>query len=155
MASSGEFYPQIQWPGNKSYWCGLGHDCGHEGGVNRDDSETEYQPGASSDEPETDAENSNDELEWNPLQQCKLLAEVATLTKPTADSNSNSTHNWAKAEKNWSLGYNGQSECSKQWKEKAACDQKEYQKQAQMSWAFTILDYWALQLTSELIPKFW
>ena len=89
------------------------YDCGYEGGINRDNSETEYQPAISSDEPETDAESSDDELEWNPLQQHKLLAEVATLTKPTPYSNSNSTHNWAKAEKNQSLGYNGQSEHSK------------------------------------------
>ena len=94
-------------------------DCGYEGGVNRKDSETEYQP--ESDDSESDYadsldELSGDELEWNLEHQHELLAEVATLTKPTPYTqimDSKTTHQWAKAEKNRKLGYNGQSGRSK------------------------------------------
>jgi hypothetical protein len=41
------------------------YDCGYEGGVSREDSETECQPGILSNEPETDTESSDNELEWN------------------------------------------------------------------------------------------
>ena len=48
------------------------YDCGYNGGVNREDSKTEYQPRTSSDESESDAKSlddlSGDELELN-LQQ--------------------------------------------------------------------------------------
>ena len=63
------------------------YDCGYEGGVNREDSDTEYQPGSSSDDSQWDAESldelSGDELESNLQQQRELLAEVAALTAPT------------------------------------------------------------------------
>jgi hypothetical protein len=77
------------------------YDCGYEGGVSREDSKTEYQPGTSSDEPETGTESSNDELEWDLQQQHELLAEVATLTRPTPYpqiSNLKTMHDWAKPE---------------------------------------------------------
>jgi hypothetical protein len=68
-------------------WTGPEYDCGYDGGVNWQDSKTEYQPGTSSDEPESDAESldelSGDELEWNIQQQRELLRELATLTRPT------------------------------------------------------------------------
>src|ERR1700737_2826390 len=63
------------------------YDCGYEGGVNREISDTEYQSGSSSDDSQWDAESldelSGDELESNLRQQHELLAEVAALTVPT------------------------------------------------------------------------
>ena len=73
-------------------------DCGYEGGVNRKDSETEYQPesdNSGTDYAESLDELSGDELEWNFEHQHELLAEVVTLTKPTPYSqimNSKTTH---------------------------------------------------------------
>jgi hypothetical protein len=113
------------------------YDCGYEGGVNRDDSETEYQPGTSSEDSESDAESldelSGDELEWNLQQQRELLVEVSVFTRPTLYShitNPKTTCQWAKAEKNRALGYNGQSGRSKRRKDKDARDREEFRKQA-------------------------
>ena len=114
-------------------------DCGYEGGVNRKDSETEYQSesdNSESDYAESLDELSGDELEWNLERQRELLAEVATLTKPTPYTqimDSKTTHQWVKAEKNRKLGYNRQSGCSKRWKNKDARDREEYRKQARTS----------------------
>jgi hypothetical protein len=126
------------------------YDCGYEGGVNREDSETEYQPGSSESSDARDIESldelSGDELEWNLQQQSELLAELKTLagTRPSPYaqiSNLKTTGQWTKVEKNRTLGYNGHSVHSKQWKEKAARDQKEFWKQAQTSWAIAISGY--------------
>ena len=112
------------------------YDCGYEGGVNRKDSETEYQPESDDSESDLDAESldelSGDELEWNLERQRELLAEVATLTRPTPYSqimDSKTTHQWAKAEKNRKLGYNGQSGRSKRRKDKDTRDREEFRKQ--------------------------
>ena len=63
------------------------YNCGYEGGVNREDSDTEYRPRSSSDNSQWDVEIldelSGDELESNLWQQHELLAEVAALTVPT------------------------------------------------------------------------
>ena len=98
------------------------YDCGYEGGVNREDSETEYQPGSSSDDSQWDGESiddlSDDELESHLQQQHELLAKVAALTVPTLYSQitaPTTKDQWAKVEQNRALGYMGNSMCSKQW----------------------------------------
>jgi hypothetical protein len=82
------------------------YDCGYEGGVIREDSNTEYQPGSSSDDSQWDAESldemSGDELKSNLQQQHELLAEVAALTVPTPYSQitapKTSGQRWSKTE---------------------------------------------------------
>jgi hypothetical protein len=80
----------------------LEYDCGYEGGVNRDDSETEYQPGTSSEESDAESldEPSGDELEQNLQQQYELLAKVVTPTLYSHITDPKTEHQWVKAEKN-------------------------------------------------------
>ena len=84
-----------------------GYDCGYEGGVNREDSDTEYQPGSSSDDSQWDGESldelSGNELESHLQQQHELLAKVAALTVPTPYSQITALKTkdqWAKVEQN-------------------------------------------------------
>jgi hypothetical protein len=116
------------------------YNCGYNGGVNREDSETEYQPGTSSDESESGAESlddlSGDELELNLQQQRERLAELAALMRPTPYSqirDPKTVHQWAKAEANRALGYNGQSGRTKRRKDKEARDREAFRKQVQTS----------------------
>lgn len=119
------------------------YDCGYEGGVNREDSDTEYQPGSSSDDSQWDAESldelSGDELESNLQQQRELLAEVAALTVPTPYSQITSPKmrdQWAKAEQNQALGYTGNSMRSKRRNAQDAHNWEKFRKKAQTLWVF-------------------
>lgn len=116
------------------------YDCGYEGGVNREDSDTEYQPGSSSDDSQWDAESldelSGDELESNLQQQRELLAEVAALTVPTPYSQimvPKTKDQWARAEQNRALGYTGSSMRSKRRNAQDARDREEFRKKARTS----------------------
>jgi hypothetical protein len=113
------------------------YDCGYEGGVNRDDSNTKYQPGSSSDDSQWDAESlhelsgDSDELESNLQQQCELLAEVAALTVPTPYfqiTAPKTKDQWAKVEQNQALGYMGNSMHSKSQNVQDTHDWEEFQK---------------------------
>ena len=113
------------------------YDCGYEGDVNREDSDTEYQPGSSSDDSQWDAESldelsgDSDELESNLQQQCELLAEVAALTVPTPYSQitaPKTKDKWAKVEQNQALGYIGNLMRSKSQNVQDTHDWEEFQK---------------------------
>lgn len=114
-------------------------DCGYNGGVNREDSETEYRPGTSSNE-ESDGESldefSGDELEQNLQQQRELLGKAAALTRPTPYSqitHSKTKAEWTKAEQNRALGYNGHSKCTMRRKDQEARERDESRNNARTS----------------------
>lgn len=98
----------------------LNSDCGYEGGVNCDwsDSDSEY------DEDYTDTESledmDGDELDDN-LQELKAeLDDLFTPTKYDQIMEPKLTTDWKKAEQNRNLRYSGNSKCTQEWRVKEA-----------------------------------
>ena len=98
-------------------------DCGYDGGVNYDwsDSDSEYEDYTNTDS-ESLEEIDGDELDDNLYEWRAELDDLVAPTKYDQIMEQKLTMDWTKAEQNHKLGYSGNSKCTKEWRAKEAHD---------------------------------